>query len=399
MRWTTWGLLLLLCGCGGSDGGSGVTPTDGDVVVASDGGTGATSDVVAANDGASSGDSGTASAPGCVTSEECAAGELCACDGQCVVDTELPCTENKNCGSGTWCDPCTLQCEVTVGLCEPCSQSGACGYDGSCVPFASGGSFCGMNCVADPGCPAGFSCKDVVGLQTAQCVPDSGNCEALGLCEDSGDCPDGEKCVQKACIQGCSNDGGCPNGTVCEAADCVPPCADDTDCLSPALCELDGHCRAPGSCQSGGDCEPGDHCDKVSGACEPGCLQDADCQDVALVCEATACVPKGCLHNYQCGFGEECDDASGACVPTPDPHCAVCDASQEDNSGSCGAGDALCLTLSDSEETEQGDFCFLACAEDEIDKCPQGYGCLHIEAPDAGIDGWYCTRECWVEAL
>ena len=391
-------VLVLLWGCGGDSGGDSPAAVGPDAVPVQDGRAVAIQDGAAVEDGAS-GDGAAVVVPGCVTSDDCASNERCACDGQCVADTGLPCTQPKNCGSGTWCDPCSQQCETTVGLCEPCTQGGACGYDAGCVPLASGGNVCGMNCLQDSGCPAGFSCREVTGITTSQCVPDSGDCEALGLCEDSGDCPDGEKCLQKSCVQGCYNDGGCPNGMVCEAADCVPPCASDTDCTAPSLCEADGHCRAPGSCQSGADCEPGDHCDKVSGACEDGCLQDADCQDASQLCDAKACVPKGCLHNYQCGFGEECEDVSGACVPTPDPHCAACDASQEDNSASCGSSDALCVTLSDSEETEQGDFCFLPCANDEIDKCPQGYGCVQIQAPEAGIDGWYCTRECWVEAL
>ena len=116
-----------------------------------------------------------------------------------------------------------------------------------------------------------------------------------------------------------------------------------------------------------------------------------------MECDATACVPKGCLHNYQCGFSEECDKTDGACLPTPDPHCGACDAAQEDNSAACGSAEALCVTLQDQDEVEQGDFCLLPCDADPIDQCPQAYGCTHIEAPDAGIDGWFCTRECWVE--
>lgn len=399
MRRTLVLVLVLLWGCGGAENSGSSPPAATDASSELDAPGLSTRGDGAAVDTSVQADAGPAQAPGCESAEDCAGNELCACDGSCVPETGSPCTESKNCGSGTWCDTCSQQCEETVGLCEPCSQSGACGFDGSCVPLTSGGSFCGMNCLTGAGCPAGFSCEVVTGIATSQCVPDSGDCEALGLCEDSGDCPDGEKCLQKSCVQGCFNDGGCPLDTVCEAADCVPPCATDLDCQAPALCEPDGHCRAPGSCLSGADCEPGDHCDKVSGSCEPGCLQDADCQDAAQLCQGEQCVPKGCLHNYQCGFGEECEKVLGECLPTPDPHCAVCDASQEDNSAACGSTEALCATLSDADETEQGDFCFLTCADDEVDKCPQGYGCVHIEVPDAGIDGWYCTRECWVEAF
>jgi hypothetical protein len=333
---------------------------------------------------------------GCTIAADCEAGELCTCDGACVVDLGAPCAEAKNCGSGTWCDLCTGQCEPTAALCETCTKSGACGFDASCVPLLSGASVCGMNCLTDAGCTAGYSCTPVSGIATSQCVPDTGDCTDLGLCDDSGDCPEAEKCLQKKCVPGCLEDGSCSQGLVCVAADCVDPCVSDEDCESPATCEADGHCRAPGWCEDGGGCEAGDHCDKVSHLCEPGCLDDADCQDAAMVCESTQCVSKGCIHNYQCSFGEECDKPAAACVPTPDPHCATCDASQEDNSGACGSAEALCVTLQDQDEVEQGDFCLLPCSEDPIDQCPQAYGCIHIEVPDAGIDGWFCTRECWV---
>ena len=48
---------------------------------------------------------------------------------------------------------------------------------------------------------------------------------------------------------------------------------------------------------------------------------------------------------------------------------------------------------------EKGDFCFLACKDDPIDKCPAAYNCEHIEAPDAGIDGFFCVRACWLEPI
>ena len=397
-------------GGGGTGSGSGDTSGGGSGVDWDDaGGTTADGGGAAATDAA---DAAIGPLYDCQVDADCdGADEICDCRGDCVdVAGQSACTEPKNCGSGTWCDPCTGHCAERADLCHPCVPTGACTGDepclapedgpcnnGVCVTYASGGSFCGLECVNANGCGGpGYDCVDVDGAEFKQCVATSGQCADLGLCADDAECLEGEICndTLKICAPGCVEDGQCSGDLICTSARCVTPCTSNADCTSPAECEDDGHCRIPGACETWTECEPVEYCAKDTGMCTPGCQIDDQCHDASLMCEAGECVPRGCEHNYQCSFEQECDQATGDCIPMTRDHCAVCDAGAEDPPAVCGGDPNLCLSLQDKDGNAIGDFCFLTCEEDEIDKCPQGYGCEHIEAPDAGIDGFYCVRDC-----
>ncbi len=393
-------------GSGAADGAGSGSGTSGD----GSGGGGSAADASgSAGDTTADDDSEAGPLFECQTDEDCAAG-ICGCEGDCVeVGDAKACTEPKNCGSGTWCDPCTGHCAQRAALCHPCQPTGACTGDGPClapedgactdgvcVTYASGGSFCGLECLNSAGCPVGYDCLDVDGAQYKQCVASSGMCQDLGLCESDAECLEGEICndTLNICAPGCTEDGQCAGDLVCTLARCVSPCTANADCIAPAECEEDGHCRIPGACETWAECPPVNYCAKDTGMCTPGCQIDEQCADASLACEDGACVPRGCEHNYQCSFEEECDKATGDCVPMTRDHCAVCDAGAQDPPVACGGDPNLCLSLQDKDGNAIGDFCFLTCAQEEIDKCPQAYNCEHIEAPDAGIDGYYCVRDC-----
>jgi hypothetical protein len=345
---------------------------------------------------------GPAFEPECVDDEGCAGDAVCSCEGQCVALTGTPCTAPLGCGSGTWCNLCVGQCEPTKAYCEPCVDQGSCGLGAACVPFVTGGTYCGAQCLTDVGCAVygpGHVCIEVSGVTYKQCVPKSGSCENLGVCEDDGDCPGQDVCNASLgeCYEGCTDDGQCPAGDLCVAGRCQAPCGSDEECTPPAVCEPDGRCVIPGSCEEAADCpEPETYCDKALGSCEPGCLEDADCQDASKICEGKTCVDKDCTHNYQCSFGEICEPSNGACVPSPDPHCAPC---ADGDPGPCGGAPNLCASFEDGEGQAQGEFCLLTCADDPVDACPQGYGCQQISQPDAGVEGFFCTRSCWVDPV
>jgi hypothetical protein len=344
----------------------------------------------------------TPTVPLCKVDADCDQGNVCTCEGICLLPETNPCLTNKNCPSGQWCNPCSGYCDVEVGLCDPCISDGACGDGGACLPFASGGFHCTLACVTDAGCPVGYTCHAVDGEPDKQCIPKSADCLDLGLCENDGDCPDGNVCsdVVKECAPGCEEDDECAGDLVCTKARCVEPCTSDVACEEVgALCD-NGHCKVPGTCDTSEDCPaPETYCNKTTGTCEPGCLVDGDCQDAAKVCKEKACVAKGCTHNYQCGFEQECDKASGLCLPMVGEHCNTCDASAE---GQCGGGTNICVTVSDKdsdtgETVEKGDYCFQPCKDDPIDQCPQGYTCQHIQAGD--IDDHFCVRSCWFDPI
>jgi hypothetical protein len=395
--------------CSSSGGGGPLADTQGggDSVVTPD-----TAADGVAGDAAADGDGGPVT-PACVADSDCAEpGATCTCRGVCVVLTTKACQTTQNCGGTQWCNPCTRHCEPTLGLCEPCESvtvcdpgtgcvtatDGPCAEQGVCSAYASGGSFCGRGCISAAGCPVGYNCIAVAGSSERQCVPKSGSCEDLGVCKNDGECPDGEKCEQGACAPGCVDDDECPTDgggvkLICTKARCVPPCASNAECTLPAECDTaSGRCKVPGACEDSAECAPESYCDKVTGDCIPGCLEDVHCQTAAKICKNKKCVAKGCEHNYQCGFNKVCDKGPGECVESTRADCSTCDAMSQ--SPQCGGEPALCVTFQDEEMNPLGDFCLLTCENDEIDKCPQGYQCEHIQSDDGSIDNFYCTRQC-----
>ena len=387
-------LLLVLAGCG-SDGGGAAGDTSADTAP---GDTADTSgDATSQPDGDTSGASSF-----CRDDSECTVtDEICDCHGQCVVVTGTACVEDRNCGVPRWCNTCTGRCEEQASVCQPCEVGRACADQGACLPYSSGGTYCGLGCVTDVGCPQGFACLDVAGVDTKQCVAKSGSCEDLGLCTKDSECPSGEVCsdVTRTCAQGCSEDGQCQAGKVCVQARCVAPCTGDGECTAPATCQ-GGKCKIPGACETANDCPaPATYCDRDSGQCAPGCQVDADCKDAAKLCEGGRCVDKGCQHNFECAYAQVCEQASGQCVPYPtsEPHCAACNADAEDNP-SCPAPNQ-CVRFQDDEGKPLGDYCIVPCKDDPIDRCPQGWQCQALQDPNGGPDQFFCARPCYIDPV
>lgn len=335
----------------------------------------------------------------CTSNDDCdEAGAVCTCEGTCVVPTGAACTEDRNCGVPRWCNTCTGHCEEQGELCDPCTEFRGCRDGGACLPYASGGSFCGLGCLSDAGCGNGYRCVEVDGLATKQCVARSGVCEDLELCESDAECPVGQICngTTRQCMLGCV-DGGCPQGQVCQAARCQDACGTNDDCVAPAECREDGKCKTPGSCDERADCPDAEtYCDRVSGQCTPGCQVDLDCGDAAKVCEDGGCVAKGCQHNYQCAFGQVCEKTTGECVPYPasEPYCAVCDP-QAESDPACPSPN-LCVTFQDDDGNALGDHCLVPCKDDPVDACPSGWQCQRLDDPEGGPPQFMCARPCYI---
>jgi len=374
-------------------------------------------EVKAPADTASSGDlaaePGPADAPGadagdalltsfCLTDGEClGTDEVCDCGGRCVVAAGKVCSEDRNCGVPAWCNTCTGRCEPQAGVCGACAESRGCLDQGACLPYASGGTFCGLGCVSEVGCPAGFACLPVEGVSVKQCVAKSGACEELGLCARDSECPDGQICgdLTKTCANGCAEDGQCQQGTVCVAARCVPPCAGDGECERPATCQ-GGKCKIPGGCAAAAECPTAEtYCDRDTGRCAPGCLVDDDCQDAGKLCRDKTCIDKGCQHNFECAFGRVCDQPSGQCVPYPagEPFCAACNAEATDNP-TCPAPN-MCVRFQDADQQAKGDYCLVPCVDDPIDRCPSGWQCQKVEDAETGAAQFFCARMCYIDPV
>ncbi len=96
-------------------------------------------------------------------------------------------------------------------------------------------------------------------------------------CAADKDCKDGEKCINKQCLQ-CGTDEDCDDGFSCESGECQRKqgsCGSDEDCTDGKICKKN-QCV---SCEADADCGTTGRCS--NGAClERGkCKVDEDCQD------------------------------------------------------------------------------------------------------------------------
>jgi hypothetical protein len=121
----------------------------------------------------------------------------------------------------------------------------------------------GLALLASLGLSLGF-----VGQSMGQCTND-----ASKSCNDDGDCPNGDSCVDNTCEgdlpenEPCPTDeyvdlvnGGCNNVTVC-----LDFCSVDEDCAAGQTCES-GLCVGPGAeCETEEDCVGNDQC--IDGHC------------------------------------------------------------------------------------------------------------------------------------
>ncbi len=353
--------------------------------------------------GAAGGDSGqTGNGDGGNATGDSAAGKGDIAATVCVAPGKGACDAASECGSEQYCDPCSHTCETPRQVCDPCTSDAQCDLaeQGSvCLPYKSGGTFCGRVCLGDAGCPKGFRCVNV-GAKDQQCVPKTGSCGPLsGGCKTDADCPFGSICNAEyaQCKKGCGEDTECPTGKICTLFRCNPPCESDTPCqalAAEAKCEA-GRCKIPGGCLGFADCvEKATYCDAVSHKCQKGCKLDADCKEFGVKCQAGSCVAKGCLENWECAFGEVCDPAAGKCKAAEGPYCAPCDA-KDDKATACGGAPHKCFSFQDQDGNKVGDFCGLACSDAASGPCPQGYGCQELKDQDGKSTGKFCMRECW----
>ncbi len=326
---------------------------------------------------------------------------------QCVAVGDCEPGVDFTCATGQYCDPCTKTCEAERLLCDPCLNDVQCQkakFGTACLPYTSGGTFCGLACIGDAGCPKSYSCKTVAGETSKQCMPKSASCQPLaGACKSDADCPFTTICNVDygKCIKGCEEDESCPGDQVCSLWRCKPPCASDDVCkaqAADAVCEAE-HCKIPGGCLGPAECPDQEtYCDMAAHKCVPGCQADFDCKEYGKKCVAGTCQQVGCEFNWECSFGLVCDPPSGKCVTPAEPYCGVCNADDE-NATECGGPPAKCLKLADADGNEKGSFCAIACSDAPAGACPQGYDCTELTDQDGNSQGKICIRQCWVDPV
>jgi hypothetical protein len=153
-------------------------------------------------------------------------------------------------------------------LCQPCEAHTDCGGRGNyCLRDYRGHTFCGVACVNDETCPAGFGCWTVSGhgIEAGQCLPQSGDCATAPPVGCDPPCASNEICQDHQCVPatapGC--DPPCPFGQTCQNDQCVP--ATPTGCDPP--------CPYGQTCQN-------DQCVPAAPAgCDPPCPSGQTCQN------------------------------------------------------------------------------------------------------------------------
>lgn len=118
---------------------------------------------------------GTCESRNCATSDQCGIEQYCneqsACVDGCQADTDCKygdfcdldlgtcqpaeCADTRlDCEFGEFCSPAGDCYEATGYYCRDCEQDDDCGGNGNyCIS-----GYCGVSCVADSDCPAGYDC-------------------------------------------------------------------------------------------------------------------------------------------------------------------------------------------------------------------------------------------------
>ena len=210
----------------------------------------------------------------------------CPTDGECLsgwcvlASAGRVCTKSclNSCPAGWKCgviqndgNPVSICIEVAATLCHPCGSNKDCNQVATanpnlCLPHADGGSFCGLSCGDGGGCPDGYQCDAVEGLdgvQSNQCVPVSGQCECNGsaielglstgcrISNQHGECPGVRQCTGDG-LSAC--EGTAAAAEVCNGVDddCNGEADDGLDIGTCELTNAFGTCPGTQVC-SGGD--------------------------------------------------------------------------------------------------------------------------------------------------
>ena len=165
-------------------------------------------------------------------------------------------------------------------------------------------------------------------------------CNADAVCENTAmTCPDGEDCVDGACVAICEAVADCDDGDLCTDDACV----DGLCAATAAVCDDNDACTDNACDGATGDCvftdiacADGEQC--VDGVCEPiPCNAAADCNDdnpcTTDACDAGVCsiTPVDCDDGAFCNGVETCDTTDGSCVSPGDPCAADLNCNETDD--------------------------------------------------------------------
>lgn len=298
--------------------------------------------------------------------DDCPDGQFCDLESRaCVVG----CVSDDGCALGTWCD-------VGAAICrDGCREDVECEGEQVCARF-EGEAFeerrCLTSCAADPDCPDSMFCTQTL-TERGVCVD--------GCRGEPDNCPPGQACdvESRLCLDDpCRNHGDCEDGMRCDEGACVFGCGSDAACLDGAACAETGLCTCGGEL----GCADGQCFD---GLCRQPCEEDAECPGICHP-EASVCVDS-------CGSDADCPGADNVCADFCQPRSCLADTDCEEDANFCG--DGLCAPGCRVDGCEPGTFCDLdsrACltgCNDDLN-CAQGAYCDLGEC----VEGCRTDLEC-----
>lgn len=220
-------------------------------------------------------------------------------------------------------------------------------------------------------------------LVASGCINGFGEDAGPSTCDNSGDCPGLEICIDNVCgvPDGCSNDDECPPDQRCiETGRCRAnvECLVDADCCAPGV-PCDTRCddyRCLGS-----ECAPGDQrdcfigCHRGSEVCNGGTWEE---------CNAAPIEPEICGDNID----NNCDNRT-------DEDCAVCEFGETRPCETpCGSGEEECVSGQWSSCTAPLD-CTCETGETASVDC----GNCGLAEASCGTDGVFVVGECVGEGV
>lgn len=168
-------------------------------------------------------------------------------------------------------------------------------------------------------------------------------------------------------------------------------CIDNGDCDGIAVCNEIGICEAV-ECTQPDQCNLGFTCDEAN-TCVVGCSGDGDCL-AGETCGATnQCEPYGCrTTQLDCSYGERCDAQSGQCIQDTAPHCQPqCTVDFFGDSCAAQSPGAACACFADNGVECTESYCLVECNPTSADACPRGYQCAQIFQDNPAS---FCFADC-----
>ncbi len=302
-----------------------------------------------------------------------------ATDGSCSCGANPPCNDGQHCVSGQClCDQtsCGTGCCDAANVCQAGNDPNACGSAGNqcdtgCNACADGVcDTCKSTC---SGCCSGSTCHDSPSAATG-CGVNGGKCGACDpggadSCSPTGECECGNTGAQCVAGQRCKN-----SQCVCDSTSCnvSGECCDGNNCVEHADndCGTNGNACATctgttNTCSSGFVCQ----CGSAGVACPTA---------IANLCSGEACV---------CGnTGAACTGPGQVCNVSTNPATCTCDQALCNGLGGCCSGN-VCVT---SETTAmcgtQGAACSdcTATSTGTVDTCKASSGACQC-GPGSGV--------------